>query len=264
MTSIVDGVQVRTAGHGSPVLLLHGIGGASASFDAQLTGLAPKHRVLAWDAPGYGGSADPERPLGMAGYARLVARVLTELDAVPAHLVGVSWGGVIATRVALEHPEVVRSLVLADSTRGSGIDAERAAAMRARPNELNRLGAAEFARRRAPRLLAPGADPAVARRVEDVMAGIRLPGYASAAESMAETDHGPRLSRISVPTLVLVGEHDQVTGVAESRRLATSIPGARLEVLPGGHAANQEFPHRFCAEVAAFLSEVDETVEVAR
>ncbi|MYW91105.1 alpha/beta fold hydrolase [Amycolatopsis rubida] len=260
MTSTVDGVQVRIAGDGSPVLLLHGIGGSSASFDAQLAGLAPKHRVLAWDAPGYGSSADPEKPLGMAGYAALVGRLLTSLDAAPAHLVGVSWGGVIATRVALDYPEVVRSLVLADSTRGSGIDSERAAVMRARPGELNRVGAAEFARRRAPRLLAPGADPAVAQRVEDIMAGIRLPGYTSAAESMAETDHGPRLSRISVPTLVLVGEHDQVTGVSESRRLAASIPGARLEMLPGGHAANQEAPHRFSAEVVDFLSQVDSVV----
>lgn len=92
------------------------------------------------------------------------------------------------------------------------------------------------------------------------MAGIRLPGYTSAAESMAETDHGPRLSRISVPTLVLVGEHDQVTGVAEARRLAASVPGARLEVLPGGHAANQESPRRFSAEVLDFLSQADSVV----
>lgn len=262
--SFVDGIRVRTAGDGSPVLLLHGIGGSSASFDAQLAGLATKHRVLAWDAPGYGGSDNPARPLGMAGYAALVGRLLTALGAVPAHLVGVSWGGVIATRVALDHPEAVRSLVLADSTRGSGIDPERAALMRARPGELNRVGAAEFARRRAPRLMAREADPAVAQRVEDIMAGIRLPGYTSAAESMAETDHGPRLSRISVPTLVLVGEQDRVTGVAEARRLAASIPGARLAVLPGGHAANQEHPRRFCTEILTFLSEVDTVVEVPR
>ncbi|WP_020658244.1 alpha/beta fold hydrolase [Amycolatopsis benzoatilytica] len=264
MTTTVDGVRIRTAGDGSPVLLLHGIGGSSESFDAQLAGLALKHRVLVWDAPGYGGSEDPAKPLGMAGYAALVGRVLTALTASPAHLVGVSWGGVIATRVALEYPEAVRSLVLADSTRGSGVDSERAALMRARPSELNRLGAAEFARRRAPRLVARDSDPEVARRVEKIMAGVRLAGYASAAESMAETDHGPRLSRISVPTLVLVGEQDQVTGVAEARRLAASIPGARLAVLPGGHAANQEHPRRFSAEVLSFLSEVDAAVEVSR
>ncbi|MDQ0376024.1 alpha/beta fold hydrolase [Amycolatopsis thermophila] len=231
----------------SPVLLLHGIGGSSASFESQVNVLSERHRVVAWDAPGYGESPDPERA-DIGWYAGQAARVFGE----PAHVVGVSWGGVIATRLALDHP--VLSLTLADSTRGSGTSPEAAARMRARVDELAEVGPAEFARRRAPRL---SADPATRAKVEATMARVRLNGYRAAAESMATTDHGPVLGQISVPTLVVVGSADQVTGVEEGRLLAREIPGARLRVIGGGHAANQECPDEFNEVLLEFLSEVE-------
>ncbi|WP_245645285.1 alpha/beta fold hydrolase [Pseudonocardia acaciae] len=247
-------VFVHRAGEGgTPVLLLHGIGGSHVSFRAQLGAFAAAHRVLAWDAPGYGASADSGAAPGMSGYARAAASLLDE----PAHVVGVSWGGVIATRLAVEHPGVVRSLTLADSTRGSGRTADGAAAMLARADELARLGAEEFARRRAPRLVAPDADPAVLDGVIKIMSGVRLPGYRFAAESMAATDHTGLLGRVQAPTLVVVGEQDQVTGVAEARRLAEGIPGARLEVIAAaGHAANQERPEAFNRLLLEFFGRV--------
>ncbi|NIH81408.1 alpha/beta fold hydrolase [Amycolatopsis viridis] len=238
---------VRAGASGSPVLLLHGIGGSSASFESQVDVLARRHRVFAWDAPGYGGSADPARA-DLGWFAEVAARVFDE----PAHVVGVSWGGVIATRLALEHP--VLSLTLADSTRGSGTSADSARRMRARVDELAQVGAQEFARRRAPRLTT---DPATLVKVEATMARVRLPGYRAAAESMAATDHGPVLGRIAVPTLVVVGADDRVTGVEESRLLAREIPGARLRVIGGGHAANQERPEEFNDVLLGFLSEVE-------
>lgn len=255
---VVDGIRVVRAGdQGSPVLLLHGIGGSAESFAAQLSGLSARHRVFAWDAPGYGGSADPARPPGMSGYAHRVARLLDGLGLGSVHLVGVSWGGVIATRTALLHPDRVRSLVLADSTRGSGTTPESAARMLDRIDELDALGAEAFAARRAPRLTAPAAPAAVVHTVASTMSRIRRAGYAAAARSMAETDHGDALAHLSVPACVVVGAQDAVTGVAESRLLAERIPGARLHVVPGGHAANQEHPAPFNAAVAGFVSDVD-------
>jgi pimeloyl-ACP methyl ester carboxylesterase len=247
---------VRAGEDGPVVLLLHGIGGAAESFRPQLDALCADYRVLAWDAPGYGGSSDPDAAPGTAGFASAAAEVLADADA--AHVVGVSWGGVIATRLAVECPELVRSLVLAGSTRGSGVTPAGADAMRSRPAELARLGAAEFARRRAPRLPGADADAHVRARIERIMAGVRLPGYRYAAEAMAETDHTPLLGRVSAPTLVLVGDQDQVTGPAESRRLADGIPGARLEIIESaGHAANQERPGAFNAAIAGFFAAVD-------
>lgn len=89
------------------------------------------------------------------------------------------------------------------------------------------------------------------------MATVRLPGYAGAAEMMAQSDTGPLLAELRVPTLVLVGDQDRVTGVEESRLLAREIPGARLVVVEGaGHAAVQERPDRVGEALLAFLGQL--------
>lgn len=258
----IDGLHVVEAGEGSPVLFLHGIGSSAASFGAQLDAFADRYHVLAWDAPGYAGSEDRETPPGMDGYADAAARVLDTCGAVPAHVVGTSWGGVIAVRMALRHPGHVRSLVLADSTRGSGSDATKAAAMRKRPDELAHLGAVDFAAARAQRLLSPNApDELVARVARGMAEAIRLPGYAHAAEAMAETDHGSALAGIDVPTLVLVGDHDRVTPPEESRRIAAAIPRAEFDILGhAGHLSHMEQPDAFNHRLERFLGSVEMAV----
>jgi 3-oxoadipate enol-lactonase len=243
-------------GPGTPVLLLHGIGGSAASFTGQFAALSARHRALAWDAPGYGRSADPTGAPGMSGYAAKAAELLRECGAAPAHVVGVSWGGVIATRLALDHPGLVRSLVLVDSTRGSGRSARTAAAILRRADALADLGPAAFARARARTLVSVGAPESLVDQVANAMArSIRLPGYAYAAASMAETDHGGVLGSLAVPTLVIAGDRDTVTGVAESEAIAAAVPGARLAVIEGaGHLSNVERPEVFNRLVLEFLT----------
>lgn len=252
-------VAFLTAGEGPAVLLLHGIGSSADSFVAQIEALSGRFRAIAWDAPGYGESEDPPSPPGMDGYADAAGRLISGLRAEPTHVVGVSWGGVIATRLALRHPELVRSLVLADSTRGSAVDPAAAAAMRRRGADLAAEGPAAFAVKRSPRLLSPAARPELVERVTATMArSIRNPGYGWAAQALAETDHTGQLARLDVPTLVVVGEHDDVATLAGSEELANRVPGSRLEVIPGaGHLANQERPDRFNHLLLSFLDEVE-------
>lgn len=253
------------------VLLLHGIGGSAATF----AGLAPRladagWRAVAWDAPGYGDSADPDPSVTGAdspgAYVALVAGLLERLRVDRAHLVGVSWGGVIATHVAARRPELVCSLTLIDSTRGSGTTPEKAAAMRGRVADLASVGAEQFAAARAPRLLAEAADEAVAAEVQRQMAGVRVAGYAGAAAMMAQSDTGPVLQTIQAPTLVLVGDEDRVTGVEESRLLARQIPDAHFGLVArAGHAAVQEQPAAVADAMVAFLERLpaSETAEEA-
>lgn len=249
-------IHVERAGSGDPVLLLHGIGGSADSFAPQVPVFARAYRVLAWDAPGYARSSDPDGPPGMSGYAAAAASLLSGVG--PAHVVGVSWGGVIATRLALEFPDVVRSVVLAGSTRGSGRTEASRAGMLARPRALQRDGAAEFAARRGPKLLSPAAPGDLLDRVVATMASsIRMPGYGYAAESMAATVHDRLLPSLTVPVLVVAGRQDTVTGVRESAVIAATIPGARFRVVENaGHLVNQEQPQRFNAIVAEFWKDL--------
>jgi pimeloyl-ACP methyl ester carboxylesterase len=261
-------VAARTAGTGPAVLLLHGIGGSAASFAAQ-QGRLDGYTTIAWDAPGYGASDDPVGTSAHAEpadrYARAAVDLLNGLGHERAHVVGVSWGGVIATRMALRHPEALMSLTLAGSSRGSGRTEDGRAAMLRRIDDLATRGPDEFAALRGPNLLAPGAPGALAERVVALMAQVRLPGYRGAAEMMAATDHSASLGDIRVPTLVLAGEHDRVTGIPESEALAAGIPGARFTVLPGGgHAVNQENPAAFNTAVCRFLRLVESGGQAGR
>ena len=164
------GVHVEDTGSGPTILCLHGIGSSSASFAPQVAALAGEFRLLAWDAPGYARSADPETDLDLDGFADAAAAVIEAYAAAgPVHVLGVSWGGVIAVRLASRHPELVRSLVLADASRGSGTSAEKAAAMRTRAAELDAAGSAAFADGRGPRLVSPDAPGELVDRVVATM-----------------------------------------------------------------------------------------------
>ncbi|ROZ98098.1 alpha/beta fold hydrolase [Gordonia sp. OPL2] len=236
-----------------PVVALHGIGGSAGSC-APLAERLAASGFSTWcvDAPGYGNSADPSP--GDDVVSTVVDLLTSRWPGRAVILVGTSWGGVIATAVALRNPECVAALVLADSTRGSGTTPDKARAMRARIDDLRDRGAEAVAADRADRLLAPTADAAVAETVRRSMAAVREPGFAAAAEFMATTDHGAVLNRIDRPTMVLVGEHDVITGVDESRLLAENIPGAEFAVIPdAGHVAIQEQPDRIADLIIEFI-----------
>lgn len=248
-------VHVEEAGDRGPLLLcLHGIGSSSASFAPQFAELSALLRVVAWDAPGYGKSPDPAAALTLDDFADAAAAVIRERGT-GAHVLGVSWGGVIALRLATRHPGLVTSLIVADSSPGSGTDGARAEAMRARAVELAELGPRAFAEARGPRLVSPGAPDELVRRVVDTMAGaVRLPGYAYAVESMASADLRAELPTVAAPTLVLCGDQDTVTGPEASQAIAGSVPRtACVIVKDAGHLANQEQPGRFNAWLLAHL-----------
>ncbi|MBM7365698.1 alpha/beta fold hydrolase [Gordonia hydrophobica] len=255
MNALLTGLHVRDEGDGPTLVMLHGIGGSAATFDPQYAELGGRMRLIAWDAPGYGASDDVDSPLSMDDYADRVAALIEECCGdVGAHVLGMSWGGVIATRLALRRPDLVRSLVLGSSTVGSGATDEGAAAMRSRAAELAADPTA-FTTARATRLAGAGADDGHIAAVADAMlATIRPAGYTSAAESMAATDHTADLPSIELTTLVMAGDRDEITGVDAAQLLAGGIPGAVYVMLRGaGHLANQDSPAAFNAWLESFI-----------
>lgn len=256
----VRGIEIAydRAGAGQPLVLMHGIGANASAWRPQLAALADAFDVIAWDAPGYGRSADPPGDWTMADYADALAGFLDGLGIARAHLLGQSWGGVLAQGFSDRYADRVQSLILSDTTLGGNAardDAEQQ--LHARLRAIETMTPAEFARVRAPQLLAPDPDPDLLREVEAMFAQIHPAGFRNAAIALAYADTRDVLPRISVPTLVLCGERDGVTSPAVGTRLIGEIRGARRVIFPGtGHLSNMEIPDQYNATVREFLRTV--------
>ncbi len=256
----VRGVRIAydRAGQGPPLMLLHGIGANASAWRTQIDGLSDAFDVIAWDAPGYGRSSDPPRDWPMAEYADCLAGFLDGLGIVQAHLLGQSWGGVLAQEFYGRYADRLSSLILADTTLGGDVTRDDGETrLQARLHALETMTPAEYARARAPQLLAPDPSPDVLREVEGMVAQIHPVGFRSAAIALAHADVRAVLPCIRVPTLVLCGEQDQVTSPAIGTRLIGEIPNARMVIFPGiGHLNNMERPDHYNATVRAFLDAI--------
>jgi len=256
--------------HGRPVLLLHGIGGAAQAWgDAgSATGpvlVAAGFTVLAVDFPGYGLSPRIE-PFDLAGLATAVVALIEWLGAGPAVLVGHSMGGMVAQEVAAIAPQVVAGLVLASTSPAFGKPGGdwQTEFLRSRFAPLDAgLGMAGLAALLVPTMVAPGtaagpfpaAIPAEIPAAMAMMAAVPEATYRSAVAALVAFDRRANLPLITVPTLVITGEHDRTAAPEVARRMAERITGAQAVVVPSaGHLLPIEQPQAFHAAVLAFLA----------
>jgi len=255
----VGGLRVayRRAGQGPPLVLLHGGLSDSREWRRQLEGLADEFTVLAWDAPGCGGSSDPPESFRLPDYADCLAGLIHALGLGRPHVGGLSWGGGLALELYRRHPRLPRSLVLASAYAGwAGSLPPEVVAERVK----RALGEAELPPEQwvggyLPGLFTDSAPVEVVEEARAMMLDVRPAGMRPMAQAFAEADLREVLPRIQVPTLLLYGDADQrspLEGVAHD--LHAKIPGSRLVVLPGvGHQCDMEAPDRFNAEVRSFL-----------
>lgn len=250
------GISYLRAGDGPPLVMLHGIGGNATQFQRQIDGLSDAWTVIAWDAPGYGGSGDPGDGWLMADYATALAGLLDALGLDRVNLLGQSWGGVLAQTFVGRYPERVRALVLSDTSMGgrSQPEAERLASLNARLAALETMTPAEMAVARTPAVLGPDPTADASREAGAMMAQIRPDGYRRAAIALAEADTRAILPDIRVPTLILAGQHDRIVPPATAAALQAAIPGATSITIPDtGHLSGQEDPVAYNAALRAFL-----------
>jgi pimeloyl-ACP methyl ester carboxylesterase len=260
-------IAYRAAGEAAApaLLLLHGIGSGSLSWAAQLQDLSQRgFRVLAWDAPGYGGSdaLAASAPLA-ADYAEALAGFVTALGLERFVLVGHSLGALMAASFCRRAGESrVARLVLAAPAAGYGAAPEetRSRKTEERLAAMARLGHDGLAQARAAALLSPAASADAVEKIRAVMRGLHPDGYAQAVRMLGQADIFADASRITLPTLVLCGSADTVTPEAGCRRVAGAIPGSTYESLPDlGHASYVEDPARFDAALLRFISGTDKS-----
>ncbi|MFG2812708.1 alpha/beta fold hydrolase [Streptomyces sp. NPDC048410] len=216
----------------APVLILGpSLGTTWHMFDRQVPELVKQWRVLRFDLPGHGGA--PAHPAGSV--AELATRLLATLDSLGVQrfgYAGCALGGAVGIELALRHPERLASLALvAASPRFGTPDEFRQRGVIVRTNGLDPI-----ARSAPDRWFTGGfaaAQPAITEWAVQMVRTTDPGCYIAACEALAAFDVRPELGRIGVPTLVLVGSEDQVTGPAEARTLVAGIRDARLAVVPG-------------------------------
>ena len=247
------------AGTGPPLVLLHGGWSDGREWWPQLEGLSDEFDVIAWDAPGCGGSSDPPEDLGLDGFADAVADLVAAIDLDRPHVAGLSFGGGLAIAVAQRHPDLARSLVLCSAYAGWGgsLPADEVAARLERALEEAERPPAEWVHDYLPGFFASPVDPAVTARVVEIMLDVRRAGIRSMLPAFAAADLRGGLDAITVPTLLLYGEADVRSPRHIAEELHAAIAGSELVVLPGiGHVTNLEAPDRFNEIVRRFLRSV--------
>ncbi|MET9925159.1 MULTISPECIES: alpha/beta fold hydrolase [unclassified Streptomyces] len=230
----------------APVLVIGpSLGTTWHMWDRQVPELTQHWRVFRYDLPGHGGAPAHAAP----SVAELADRLIATLDGLGVQrfgYAGCSIGGAVGADLALRHPHRVASLALvASSPRFGTADEFRQRGVIVRTNGLEPM-----ARTAPERWFTPGFAAAQPAIVEWAVQMVRTtdPGcYIAACEALAAFDIRDHLARIGVPTLVLVGAEDQVTGPAEARTLVAGIPDARLALVPGAsHLAPVEQPAAVC------------------
>lgn len=255
----VNGVELayRDEGAGAPLVFLHAFPLNQTMWDGQVTAFAGRRRVVTFDWRGFGASSAGGGISGMDVLADDLAGLLDELQIGRAAICGLSMGGYAAFAFARRRADRVEALILAD-TRPTPDTEEGKQGRRDAAELVRQSGPAAIAERMLPKLLGPTTRrdrPQVLSQVRAMIEANRPEGIAQASLGMAEReDATPLLGQLSCPTLVIVGNEDQLTPPSDSEKMSRLIPGARLAVIPGaGHLSNLEQPEVFNRHLAEFL-----------
>ena len=259
---VVDGLSIayRMEGQGQPVVLLHGFFGDHRVWRRQFV-LADECTVVAWDAPGCGRSSVPLPTFRMGEYADTLATFIQTLGLERPHVVGNSFGGTLALELAVRHPTVPRSLVVADGYAGwSGSFPPQVVAERLDQSLSDlALPPEQVAARWMPGFVTSAAPVSLTDELAAIISGFDADGMRVMIRALAQADLRDALPHITVPTLLVWGERDVRSPLTVAENLHERIPGSRLVVIPeAGHLSHAEAPERFNTEVRGFLQSVGE------
>jgi pimeloyl-ACP methyl ester carboxylesterase len=252
-------IAYQRAGRGPAVVLAHGfVGDGPSTWGRQLDALADDFTVVAWDAPGAGGSDDPPEGFGMADYADCFAGFVRALGLEPAHLVGLSFGGALLLATFRRHHGIASSLALVSGYAGwvGSLGPAEAQERLARSLELSELPAEEFAAAVTPTMVSASARTEVVASFIDSVRGFRPAGFRAMARASHE-DQSHVLAEVDVPVLLLYSDHDVRAPVLVGEAMHAVLRGSQLVVLRGaGHVSSVEAPEAVTAELRRFLHSV--------
>ena len=251
-------IGYEDAGAGTCIVLLHGHPLNRSMWSEQTDALQANYRIVCPDLRGYGETAAVSDVSTMSEMAQSVAALLDFLKLETIILGGLSMGGYAALEFYNLLPTRVSALVLADTKAGS--DTEEARQKRFETAaKIEKEGIEPLAEEMVPKILAPATrstKPEIVGRVRQMMLATNPAGAAAALRGMAErNDHRKLLAKISVPTLVIVGETDELTPPAEAEKMNRAIKDSLLvKISNAGHLSPLENGAEFNRALLNFLS----------
>src|SRR6266436_5751799 len=239
-----------------PLMFLHGIGGAARAWRGQLDFFKHRYRTIAWDMPGYGGSA-PLPTVSIAALAGALQDFLQQVGSTKPILVGHSIGGMIVQQLLAKHSRIASAIVLAQTSPAFGKpDGDwQKAFIEARLGPLDRGETlASLAPSLVKELVGDDPDAGGMELARDCMASVPEATYRATMLALMGFDLRGALKDIAVPTLVLSGSRDKNAPAPMMAKMASYIPYATYVELEGvGHLVNLERPATFNATLDLFL-----------
>lgn len=246
-------------GAGTPVLLLHGLGSSGRDFELVTSALAATHRVVLPDVRGHGRSGKPPGEYGVPLFARDIAAFCDRLNLTGVHVVGLSMGGMIAFQLAVDRPDLVRSLAIINSGPDMVPRTLRfRLALSTRLLILRLFGPPRLARLIARRLFPKPEHAAMRQRVEAALAANDPDVYLRATRGLIGWTVQPRLAEITCPVLVLAGDRDYTPLSLKKAYLAQLKHGRLVELTDCGHAAPMEQPGQVQEALMRFYRDIEE------
>jgi 3-oxoadipate enol-lactonase len=257
----VNGVELHFESTGSgpdAIVLSHGLLFSSEMFRQQVHHLAGRYRVITYDHRGQGRSEVTAAGYGMDNLALDASALVETLGAAPCHFLGLSMGGFVAMRLAARRPELLRSCILLETSADPEAE-ENVPRYRRLSMALRLLGARLVAPQVMPIMFGRTflSDPArsdLRRKWQGRLGSLRRSVHRAIRGVVEREGIFAELGRISVPTLVLVGDEDVATPPWMAERICAAIPGSRLVRLPrAGHSSTIENPEAVNAALDEFL-----------
>ncbi len=246
------------AGHGVPLLLIHGFPHDHTLWRPQLDGLHDAARVIAPDLRGFGIVEEVPHVMTMDDHAADIKALLDRLGIAKAVIGGLSMGGYVALAFAANYPEALLGLVLSNTRAVADSEQAREGRYVTAQKALDE-GMAPIAESMLPKMITERsalANPDLSMAVENLIARQSPEAVAAAARGMAiRPDRTPMLATINVPVLVITGSADTLIPPAESEAMAVKIPDSEVVVIPDvAHLSNLEDPEAFNSAVRRFLA----------
>jgi 3-oxoadipate enol-lactonase len=238
----------------SPALILsNSIATTLHMWDQQIPALSRHFRVVRYDIRGHGASSVPPGAYSIDRFGRDVIEMMDALNIQRAHFLGLSLGGFIAQWLGIHAPERIDRLILSNTAPCLGPPKAFDENIKSVLQSKDMTERAEMFLRNwfPPHMLEAGGDEI--EQFRTMVLGMSREGLAANFAAIRDMDLRRTIALITRPTLVIAGEHDQVTSVSHARAIAETIPGAQLKVLPTVHLPNIELPKEYSEIVLGFL-----------